>query len=821
MIQIESLVIEEFRGIHRLKLDLAKKNFAICGPNGTGKSGVVDALEFALTGSITRLTGQGTSGISVKMHAPHVDRRDNPDKARVVLTATIPSLNKQVVIERHVNAPNNPTITPSDPNVFAIVRELGEHPEFALSRREIIKYVITPPGERSKEVQALLRLEHIDRLRQSLQTVVNSCKTDIKRFDEDISQAESQLLRALGVTQLKKEDVLTAVNTKRALLQLSPLIELAKDTSLKTGVALPGAANHSRPHISKKQSLKDVGRLNELMSGSEPKELNTSRTDVTTILQTLLGDPTLLRNLKRQTFLRSGIELIEEEACPFCDTEWNSQALRSHIDKKLKQAKEATTLKTKLEKGAAPLNKYLYELESLLNAAVNYGTQLSPPAAIAQIKTWSSEIAEQRKHLTDFANVENTLAGIADNWYQESKESLTEIADLQKRIEALPDSSVQDEAKEYLTICDERLEVYRTAKRNRELTGKKAELAAKVQSIYNTTSSAVLTKIYKDVEQDFSRFYRFINREDEATFEGKLTPSLGKLGFDVNFYGRGFFPPGAYHSEGHQDGMGLCLYLALMKHTLGKNFTFAVLDDVLMSVDSGHRREVCGLLKSEFPKTQFIVTTHDPIWLQHMKSEQLLTAKSAVQFRKWTIDSGPVVWDDVGVWQEIAKDLDNNDVPGAAGTLRRFLEYVTTHLSDRLRARIEFHGDAQYELGELFPAVARAWNDLLARGKESAQSWGKKEEMAQLNARHEEFRTKLNQSQIEQWSINKSIHYNEWVNLRKPDFIPVVEAFKQLLETLRCPTCGVFFYVTPQKGPMEAIRCDCGSVNFNLKKRPD
>src|SRR5712664_1664609 len=174
MIQIETLLIEDFSRIRRLKLDLATKNFAVCGPNGTGKSGVVDALEFALTGSITRLTGQGTSGISVKMHAPHVDQRENPDKARVVLTAIISSSKKQVVIERRVNSPSTPTISPADPDVLETVRELGEHPEFALSRREIIKYVITPPGERSKEVQALLRLEQIERLRQSLQTVVNS-----------------------------------------------------------------------------------------------------------------------------------------------------------------------------------------------------------------------------------------------------------------------------------------------------------------------------------------------------------------------------------------------------------------------------------------------------------------------------------------------------------------------------------------------------------------------------------------------------------------------------------------------------------------------
>src|SRR6266700_2312267 len=110
MILVKSITIEDFGGIRSLTLDFKGKNFAVCGPNGTGKSGVVDALEFALTGSITRLTGQGTSGISVKAHAPHVDRRDHPEKARVSLTASIPALNKTVVIERCVNSPAVPTV---------------------------------------------------------------------------------------------------------------------------------------------------------------------------------------------------------------------------------------------------------------------------------------------------------------------------------------------------------------------------------------------------------------------------------------------------------------------------------------------------------------------------------------------------------------------------------------------------------------------------------------------------------------------------------------------------------------------------------------
>lgn len=68
MIQIEQIEISEFRGIRHLVLTLGKKSFGIAGPNGTGKSGIVDAIEFALTGNITRLGGEGTGEISVKSH---------------------------------------------------------------------------------------------------------------------------------------------------------------------------------------------------------------------------------------------------------------------------------------------------------------------------------------------------------------------------------------------------------------------------------------------------------------------------------------------------------------------------------------------------------------------------------------------------------------------------------------------------------------------------------------------------------------------------------------------------------------------------------
>lgn len=99
MIRIKTIHIEEFRGVRDLDIDLSLKSFGICGPNGTGKSGVVDAIEFCLTGDVTRLSGQGTAGLSVKNHAPHVDYRENPEKAKVTITATISSIDGDVILD--------------------------------------------------------------------------------------------------------------------------------------------------------------------------------------------------------------------------------------------------------------------------------------------------------------------------------------------------------------------------------------------------------------------------------------------------------------------------------------------------------------------------------------------------------------------------------------------------------------------------------------------------------------------------------------------------------------------------------------------------
>ena len=240
MIRIEKISVHEFRGIRDLTLDLKGQNFAACGPNGTGKSGIVDAIEFALTGSISRLSGSGTGGLSVKEHGPHVDSRNKPQQV------VIPSLEgKKATIHRTVEAANAPTITPNDPEVQAAFNNVKLHPEFVLSRRELIRNVLSEPGQRAKEVQALLRLDDVEKLRTVLQRVSNACTRELQPLERAESDAITLLLRALDVPQLTKSSVLAAANPKREVLGLPVLTVLETTTSLKDGLATAAAGSAS------------------------------------------------------------------------------------------------------------------------------------------------------------------------------------------------------------------------------------------------------------------------------------------------------------------------------------------------------------------------------------------------------------------------------------------------------------------------------------------------------------------------------------------------------------------------------------------------
>jgi recombinational DNA repair ATPase RecF len=796
MIKLETAHIEEVRGIRTLDIDFNRTNFVVSGPNGSGKSGVIDAIEFALTGDIRRLAGKGTKQLSIKEHGPHVDKAKFPDAAFVTIKVYFPDLKKSGSITRKISAPSKPVIEPPEPDIIKAFEDVADHPEITLSRREVLRFIITEPATRSQDIQIILKLDGIGDTRAALNTAHNSLRRIRGQAETGKGQARDTLVRHLQIAKFEADSLLAAVNEKRKALELPEIQKLEADTKLDAGVTEGAKAQE----INKASALRDLKAVSDAIAAIN----GVGQKEAAAILQGLAAleaDPKLLDTLQRRSLIEKGLSLVEGPECPLCDREWQDESeLRAHLRDKLARSEEAAKIRAALLKAGEELGREVSKVGAMLDTAGKYATVEGEAERATALSEWRRDLEQLRTSLGSIDGITGLKARLQATWHDMPANIPNAVADITAKIHAKPDQSVKVAAQTFLTTAQMRINDYRTASKELVAAERSAEAAKTAYDAYCRVMEEELNKLYEDVQEDFCSFYKQINDGDEDEFAAKLTPAEGKLDFEVNFYGRGLFPPAAFHSEGHQDGMGVCLYLALMKRLLGDRFTFALLDDVVMSVDVDHRRQFCKLLKDQFRNTQFVITTHDRLWARQMASAGLVTSKTSLVFQNWSVDTGPVVESDEGIWPEIEAAIAKGKISDAAGMLRRHIEYVMPQLADSLGAKAVFKADGSYDAGDLQPSAIGRLRELLAKAAESANSWNneaQKKAVADHKSRVSEACTLKGE---EDWAINKAVHFNEWANFGKKDFEPVVAAFKKLISEFRCATCDSYVYISP-RGP--------------------
>jgi hypothetical protein len=115
----------------------------------------------------------------------------------------------------------------------------------------------------------------------------------------------------------------------------------------------------------------------------------------------------------------------------------------------------------------------------------------------------------------------------------------------------------------------------------------------------------------------------------------------------------------------------------------------------------------------------------------------------------------------------------------------------------------------------MMTSVLSRTKELWGKAAESSQSWGRRDKEVDALDRRKFLATCNAAMRVEQWSVNKAVHYNAWANFGVNDFKPVVAAFKELMECFRCTVCNGWIYVLPKFSP-QSIRCTCESVSFNM-----
>ena len=502
-----------------------------------------------------------------------------------------------------------------------------------------------------------------------------------------------------------------------------------------------------------------------------------------------------------------GMDLLTDNTCPLCDTVWKEKNLVDYLKNKLERAKNAIQLKknfqTSSEKIQSYLERYLSNLNNLLqdiqkSAYKELKRELEISVVFVKKRISLYKDISKRNEILKEIEKESNIIDLL-NWVSLKKTVSSSLNDL-------PEESEEEKIYQNLIYIRDKRESIQNSKT--KLKKNNFDLVAKIKDHFEKNSVSFFRNLYKEIENDFINYYKYLN-EDEAGFSANMKQQKGSVDLKVDFYKRGEHPPHALHSEGHQDSMGICLFLALMKKIKGDGFSIALLDDVMMSVDIGHRRKLAQLLKKDFLKTQFLITTHDSIWARELKNLQIVKSNNILKFSNWSLDGGPSYQMD-NPWVQCEEYAEKGEIKLSAKILREALEGEFQDICSNLKAKAPFKKEGNWTLGELLDSSLKAFKYNLAKAEQAASN----------NDDHlKEIKNNFTQAQqeanVDRWILNPMNHYNEWANFSKDELKALITSMKGLCKAF-CFKNEPFIISCHNHTPI-ALTTVSGKISFPLK----
>lgn len=818
-LKILELEIHNIRGIPHLLIKPEGKNLLVWGPNGSGKSSLVDAVDFLLTGQISRLKGGGTGGITLKKHGPHIDHQ--PDEASVRAVIKLPKSGDTIEIRRSMSLPATLEYDKSKEILLEPIITLASRGQHVLTRRDILRYVTADAGTRAREIQRLLNIAEIEEIRKALVRVDNEFSKNLDSEKNSLDRSRGSIATTIEKTTFEKDEILHVVNKKRSILGGHPISTLcSKD--LKRGLVPPTVSSHKCVGMeSCKRSIQYLLKLDETDEQSRIEEIDKKLRESVNIIR---STPHMLRAISLLELTAIGIKLVDETGnCPLCDASWPPGKLNFFLKERLSIAQTAVKLQEQIVGLSSSIGEVVNRSIASVSEVIDATKYMNFTDDVLQLQCWERDLKELSDALSAAMEkypsprfgsnqVKRVLAP------QDMARILTHI---ERKIKPMmPETTPEQEAWDTLTRLEENLKNLESAEDQLEEARQLRKKSKILLDGFLNGRDRILEELYDNIRDRFVALYRNLHEPDEDAFSANIRPKEAGIEFEVDFYGRGTHPPQALHSEGHQDSMGLCLYLCLAEYLIEGVIDLIILDDVVMSIDTNHRRQICNILATSFPDRQFLITTHDRTWANQLRSEGVVTSENSIEFCNWDINGGPQIGNEIDLWDRIEEDLQKNDIPSAAGRLRRGSEGFFGIVCHAIKAQTTHKLDGRYDLGDLLPAAMKQYLSLLRKAKEAAQSWGDKNNMNMLKELHSVSSQIFGRSGVEQWAVDANIHYNNWTNFTKEDFRPVVEAFHDLHELFVCRKCGSTLHlVTKGRYSEEAFRCNCGEVNWNLVKK--
>lgn len=665
--RIEKLSLTGFRGASigvDLPFDAAKPITMIFGENGTGKSSIIDALDFVCNKEFGSVAEK--SGTNPKEHVVALKKAAKDLKV---------SLHYDGSVWTGILDKGLPSVAgPAEPPRVRILR-----------RGQIQKVVTAPPAERYKELQSFIVPPKVEAAERALRDCVQSFKGDLDSAVRAKTQSEEALNGSWVDAGRPGKDAQSWAKERAQEneAELTAVAAEAKNLHAAMDKAQVSVESWTAAFKAHADAASKQEKAQKAVEVAERESKESDLVELLTAAQKYLPKTT------------------KPDECPLCERPGISlDELLKRIGERLAAMKRMVILKQEFETARKAAEKSATVLEQSRAALVGATRDL----AGAFGKSKLPEVASLKLDWAQYPAMRSAdTPEVADAVLKEAQKL---------QLATKPCYAAVKAKQETATRAAGQLNMLKRALASVEDNGKKAhELDAKLRRAQAIL--LIVEKRRKDfVDAVLSQISTEVGDLCEKLHPGEgikvrlyLNPKrAGSLESDAEFEGVKDVPPQAYYSESHLDTLGVCIFLALAKK-YGGNDVIVVLDDVVTSVDAPHMGRFLDLLMDQAEHFgEIIVATHYRPWLERVRHGKGPTARIHIlHLSRWTLAHGIRHGVAKLAIQELkdavaAVPLDRQAVASKAGI---FLESLLDQLALLYGCRLPRRPEPEYTLGEL------------------------------------------------------------------------------------------------------------------------
>jgi len=702
MMKIKSLDIKGFRGVKReLPLELNSKSLLLFGDNGSGKSSITDAIEWFYKDSIEHLSSDEIDrkgGLTALRNTFIGDI----EKSSVELNFTDSNLDSQKSIG--LKKSNLEVENSNNSETFLKYIESSKNENLILRYGDLTDFVLSTKKEKLDSLSKVIGFADISNIRGILKKAVNEVKNILKSksYDNGISQREGQIMTSLNERVVSEEQYVNKINEiikplglEKDVTKLEDIDNILSLFKKSDDSAVIEQRAYYSDVISKINDLQN--RINNLLDLYEKYYQS---------FQKIVQDVETLKKIALNKLWTEGLNvlkgsIIEKDECPLCFQKKDREELIKEIELRLKTLESIKKEKSQLDETKKSVQNALDEIKNVI-----VGVQTN--------KYFSSEgnqdIRDFVKSITEYISSISQDLGVdilKEQRIKTKDEIMFDLAKLnetsvfcQKRNEVLLS---QIKGSKILEIQD-KITLSRQAYYDIKRLKKEKEILEKQNSSLEIIYNAFVQKQKEELEvfinifsKEINEYYQYMHPgEKMENIEIKITEKedeLTGITIEFQFFDQRVSPPQKYLSESHLNSLGIALFLTSVKAFNKENYFF-ILDDIISSFDSNHRKRLSDLLMEKFSDYQIFVMTHERNWFDYMKNLVRGKVDWIINVINWNESKGAHLNETlVDLKRIIEQRLIDNDKTGLGNIIRIYLEGLLKEISEEIEVYVKYRSN--------------------------------------------------------------------------------------------------------------------------------